>query len=110
MQHEVQLEVVRNLLLFVVGLERQREEMLEVGGGEALMVFQLEALRSIRRNGSDLRGEDGGALRVDAVGLAHFKEARVDRLQAGLVVDLLGALALEDDSGDARDAIPYGEV
>ena len=36
--------------------------------------------------------------------------AGVDGLEAGLVVDLLGALALEDDGGDADGTVPDGEV
>ena len=39
-----------------------------------------------------------------------FEEAGIDGLQAGVVVDLLGAFAFEDDGWDADGAVPDGEV
>jgi len=84
--------------------------MLEVSRAQTLVVFEFQALGSIRRNGRDLRREDGGVLRIDAVAFAHLQQAWVDRLQAGLVVNLLGTLAFEDDCGNARNTIPHSEV
>ena len=89
------------LLLAGIGLEREREVLFEVGGGKALVILNLEAFGAVSGNGNDLCREERRGAQVLVVALAGFEQSGVDGLEPRLIVDLLGALALEDDGGDA---------
>ncbi len=77
---------------------------------DALVVSDLEALGSERRNGHDARAEQVAAAGFAALALALLEQAGVDGLRAQAVVDLFGAPALEDDAGDAGHIVPHGEI
>ncbi len=106
----MQPEVVRCLVFAGIRLERQREELLKVRSREALVIFELQALGTVRRDRRDPGREDRGVERAGVVAIARLEESGIDGLQTCLVVDLLGALALQDDGRDAHDAVPDGEV
>src|SRR5579883_2834268 len=103
-------EAPRGLGLIGVGMERQHEIGLEAFNGDGLVVFDLETLGAPGLDGYDVSAEDGVAAGVVDAALALFKKAGVDGLRFQAGVDFLGALALEDDGGDADGTIPYGEV
>jgi hypothetical protein len=109
-EFEAETEVLRGLLCVGRGLERQSEGLAELKGGEALVVLELDALGAVGGDGDDPGAEGGGGFGVRAVALSGFEEPGVDGLEASLIVDLFGALAFEDDGGDADGAVPGGEV
>src|ERR1039458_8433531 len=110
MKDEVECKAAGALLLAGVGLEREREVLFEVGRGEALVILDLEAFGAVSGNGDDLCGEERRGAWVFVITLTGFEQTGVDRLEARLIVDLLGAFALENDGGDAHWPIPDSKI
>src|ERR1700722_1098628 len=90
--------------------QRNREIRLEVLDRNRLVIFDLEPLRAIRRNGCDARAKDGTAFRLLGSAFAHLEETGVDGLLLQLVVDFFGAFAFEDYGGQAYGSVPGGEI
>src|SRR5579863_10783518 len=74
------------------------------------MIVKLQALQSVDCKGDDAATEDGTAVGFFGAAFTHLKQTRVNRLLLKLVVNLFGALALEDDRGNSGGPIPGCEV
>ncbi len=80
-EDEVQVEGADGLLLAGVGFQREREELLEVRGGEALVVLEFQTLGAVGGDRDDLGGEEGGRFGVAAIASSpFFEQAGIDGL------------------------------
>ena len=93
-----------------IGMQRHGEKRLKIFNREGLVILDLNTFCAEARNGNDARAEHLAAPRLFRAAFAHLEQAGVDRLLLQRVVNLLGALSLQDDTGDARYAVPHGEV
>src|ERR1700691_1193621 len=79
-EFEMNRELLRHLRVVRIGMERKREVGFQVLHGNALVVLDLEPLRSITGNRSDLRAEDVAAPRLVRPELSHFEQSAIHRL------------------------------
>ncbi len=92
-----------------VGTQRNREHRFRHLNSKPLLIFHLDALRSIGRNRHDARAEDRSAPSAVGIALAHLQQTRIKRLRADVVINFLGPFAFENHSGDARRVVPNRE-
>jgi len=109
-QFKVDDQATGNLRAVCGGAQRQRKFGAQILDRHALVVADLEALGSERRNGHDARAEDVAAHGFAGLALALLEQAGIDGLPAQAVVDLFGAPAFDDDARDAGHVIPDGEI
>ncbi len=88
------------------GLEREAEARGEPVDGQRLGVLKLDALRPARGDGEDPCGEGGAPAPL----VVLLQQAGVNLLLFDGGVNALGAPLLHHHAGDARVAVPDGEV
>jgi hypothetical protein len=92
------------------GAQQQRKLGAEILDRDALVVADLEALGSERRNRHDARTEHVAAGGFSGLALPLLQQAGIDGLPAQAVVDLFSTPALDDHAWDAGHIIPDGEI
>ncbi len=75
-----------------------------------MLIFHFEALGSEGVNRDDFRGENGTSAGFIQIALALLEKAGIDGLRFGLLINLFGAAAFQDDAGNASDIVPDGEI
>ncbi len=109
-QFEIDSEMVRHLCMVCIRAQRNREIRFEILDRNRLVVFEFQTLRPISRNRNNPRTENGAALSFLGATLSHLKQPRINGLLLQFVINLAGALALQDHSRNAHRAVPHGKI
>src|SRR5271166_1468275 len=109
-QLEIDAQMSGGLCRIGIRPQRDREVGLEVFDRDRFVIFDLEPLRAKGGNRHYARTENGSALCFLGASFAHLQKAGIDRLLLELVIELLSALAFENDGRQAHGTIPSSEV
>ena len=77
---------------------------------QSLLIFDLDTLGAKRGNRRHSGAKDGGAARLVRIPFAHLQQSGIQGLQADVVINLFGPLALQDHTRNASRIVPDREI
>src|SRR5581483_4882934 len=103
-------QVARGLRVVRFGFQSNFEVRFETLYGNALMIFKLEPLGSVSRNGNNASTKSGSMAGFVGGALTHLQQAWIYGLLLQLVINLFCALAFKDHSRNAHRPVPGGKI